>query len=209
MWAEAGPDKMWRQTSAAMAERHGGECVHLCVYLRTVCGCPRCVSPKDSALCLLLHLPVGERRVVRTLACVPTPRLQLCDMANVNRCCTGQEVAALWELLVPLTELGEVVTAQQETAGRTPPPGLNYSAQGPFWSATPTFFASVLNEPDLLFWLQLICGAWLRTLKKTGTSTGFSLDLNSPGLYKVWPWSSLGDLWKRLQIRWQQTAAPF
>lgn len=141
----------------------GGVCASVdCVAVLAAC-------PPRTRLCLLLHLPVGERRVVRTLACVPTPRLWLCDMANVNRCCTGQEVAALWELLVPLTELAEVVTARQETARGTPPPGLNYSARGPFWSATLTFFASILNEPDLLFWLQLICGEWLRTLKKTGT----------------------------------------
>lgn len=145
----------------------GGVCASVCIC--GLCVAVLAACPPKTPLCLLLHLPVGERRVVRTLACVPTPRLQLCDMANVNRCCTGQEVAALWELLVPLTPLGEVVTAQQETARGTPPPGLSYSAQGPFWSATPTFFASILNEADLLFWLLLICGEWLRTLKKTGT----------------------------------------
>lgn len=92
--------------------------MYLCVYPKSVSGCPLRASLKI----LHSHLPVGECGVPHALPCVPTPWPMLFDMLNVNRCCavtgSGPTSEGLMEkkLFVSVTENREEVTVQQETA---------------------------------------------------------------------------------------------
>lgn len=80
--AEAWPDKMWQQTSALIAECLQGQ-AWMCVLICSLCVAVLAAHPPPPQkaggggrrVCLLLHLPLGADRVVRTLACIPTPWL--------------------------------------------------------------------------------------------------------------------------------------
>lgn len=91
--AEAWPDKMWVQTSALMA---AGRSMNVCMCV-FICGlCVTLLAACPPSVYSYTSLWVSTGLCVHSLA---FPRLgcSFLDMANVNRCCAGQEMADLWE----------------------------------------------------------------------------------------------------------------